>query len=323
MKEKEIIELNEFWYKSEHPQINPKYYNRIEKYENTKFMELKTNERLNHLFELLKLIHNYIYDAKNLDSINKYILKRVIKYYPFVTLNEKHINKEIKDLEFKAWLISLFKLEEKSVSWHPKIDMNLDMSLEEKLKIRYRRFNLLGKICYFIDEKQTLDYINNNIIIDNNGDIISGFQEKLIYGNKHILSAYLGQHIVRMFPYKDFTNFKSIKYQESNGSKKVYEHFTPMSFFRDIIWVKKMQDSCQLFNKNSVPFNDIEWLEILWYSYRTITITKGEDDNLNSNKYKSRRLFNTYENLDEKITINDLYNWKKFHSLDLLKKYLK
>lgn len=338
-----IHELNEYWFNASHKQTIPRYWKKtdkdfkkmIGKYVNKDYIlsSETENKRKIDLFNLLKIIFNYINETENIEyfknnksddltSFYKYVKNRIIDNYPLVTLSMEEINSTIEDEKFKSWISNPLSLSSKSVRWEPKIDIN-----QPNLKARYIRFKLLSKICCFIDEIQTNDYLINNITILNKRGIITGNTDKLVYGNKHILSAYLGQHIVRMFPFKDFKTFKSenlVKELKENKyfDDKVYEHFTPMSFFRDLIWVKPIQKKGNLFNGDSKHYNENEWLYILWYSYRTIDITVDENNKLNG-KNKSRRLFGCYEDEGIEIKISNVKNWNGFHSIDELKKFLK
>ena len=332
MTEIDIHKLNLLWVESKHPKNNPKRYNLL----NNDSTD-NVSQRKKDLVQLLRIIFNFIHEPDNkeyfknlkddnLDSFNKYLKTRVIDYYPLgkdpfeqEVFSKEYVIENIEESKYKIWLLTLFTIASKRASWQPKLDLN-DIS-DNILKIRFVRFQLLSKICCFIDEIQTNDYLTNNITILNEKGIITGKTDKLVYGHKHILSAYLGQHIVRMFPFKDFNHFKSIEFEKNNTCKSVYEHFTPMSFFRDLIWVKLQSQAGNLFDNNSKPFNEHQWLSILWYAYRTIDITMGEDKKLNE-KNKSRRLFDCYDKLTIPIQIHNKTNWDEFHSLDSLKSNL-
>jgi hypothetical protein len=335
MEIKEIELINTLWCASEHPKNNPKEYNVLEN--NSPEHALV---RKNHLIQLLTIIYDYIHEPNNidyfkshkddsLDAFNKYVKSRVIDYYPYEeeVLSENYVIDNVKESEFKIWLLNLFTISSKRVSWQPKLDLNefsdsqdLKANSDKILDIRLKRLHLLSKICCFLDEIQTKDYQAANVIILSEKGEITGYIDKLAYGHKHILSAYLGQHIVRMFPFKDFNHFKSTALLENLYPKTVYEHFTPMSFFRDLIWVKPQTTTSNLFDESSKPYNERQWLSILWYAFRTIYITEKQDKEYLNKGYKSRRLFSTYDKLE--LQIHNKTCWDYFHSLESLKRQL-
>lgn len=333
MTEIDIHQINQCWFESKHSKTNPKGFNVSDDESEENALQRKKD-----LVQLLTIIYNYIHEPDNieyfknlkddsLDAFNKYVKTRVIDYYPYEkeVLSLDYIIDNVKKSEFKIWLLNLFTISSKQVSWQPKYDMNgLNVKSDQILKFRFKRFQLLSKICAFLDELQTNDFLKNKIkiiVVKEKGKvIITGNRNNLVYGHKHILSAYLGQHIVRMFPFKDFNYFKSTALVENPAFESVYEHFTPMSFFRDIIWVKPQSTADILFDNNSKPYNQHQWLSILWYTFRTIHITAEQDKKYLNKGYKSRRLFNCYDTLG--IEINNRTLWDDYHSLESLKKQL-
>jgi len=77
-----------------------------------------------------------------------------------------------------------------------------------------------------------------------------------------------------------------------------YEHWTPLSFFRDIF------DQEPELTKN-------DFYNILIIYYRVVWITKKEDAVLEGKKYKSNRILTAYD--DSNIEIFDLESWDKFY----------
>ncbi len=120
-----------------------------------------------------------------------------------------------------------------------------------------------------------------------------------LYGQ--IFKAYFGNWIVREWPKKDLP-FTSLKYNKSE--KSIYEHYTPISFFRDML-------DDEILNKNFLSEKDFH--DALLYFYRVIYIHKEtEDDELNKRKFKTSRPVNAYQICDIKISESDL--WNKLYS---------
>jgi hypothetical protein len=333
--EEEIRILQNNWYKSNHNRTNPKgYYDspRFLSYEKQKIAE---KQRVLDLIGLIKILYKWDINNPELissgtnndkDAYYKYILYDIIKVFPFRE-NENLLLDAIPDLYFKNWVENIFKMEGKRVNWKP-ITKNYPIldneNLNNFLKIRFERFLMLAEICHYIDKIQVDDYCKNKIIIDNQGRFINGKIEELTYGMKHGLSAFLGQFIVRKFPFKDYYGFYSTEYIKKKG-EMVYEHFTPMSFFRDLIWVKNLglNPNSNLFifdTEFSKPLSLEKWLSILWHLYRTVNICSEENARLDRGGFKMRRPYNTYSKKDILIEINDSNKifWDQIHSISNL-----
>ena len=141
-----------------------------------------------------------------------------------------------------------------------------------------------------------------------------------LYGDD--LLAFIGDKVIRHWPWKDFP-FTSIEAQDllanhnitgltKNDSdiKKLkpilnhlrYEHWTPLSFFRDAFIIAK---------ENNLKLTDIDFYDLLIENYRIVWITKEEDSKKLGGKYKSKRTVKTYDELG--IKISDKKLWDKLY----------
>lgn len=180
-----------------------------------------------------------------------------------------------------------------------KLDTKDEMveSLEKRILNVKKRIEHLAEI---------LEHLKN--IYENNREL---------YDDKFL--EFVGYYVIRNWPDKDFPFF-SEKAKNELGidnykigligltrrelSKKIgdkmkkltYEHWTPLSFFRD------------LFDKEE-KLTKKDFYEILIDCYRVVYITKEEDLILNA-RYKSSRPINAYEELN--IKIDEIELWKKF-----------
>lgn len=339
LSEDRIDKIQDDWKKLETlPINNPRGYADPEKHHDSVHDPEKQQIRLNDLKGLLKIFYSEICDKRiyyvsgkndTTQAFEKYIFKTVIRNFPFFSKDKAHSPKcflEEGNTPFNEWILQIFNGINR-VQWTPKIDYPSIENIQSKeatlavCELRLIRFSLLAKICHFIDVIQVEDYRRNEIQIKNDGKFKGNF-DNLAYGDKHALSAYLGHWIIRHFPFKDFKGFCSKKYKQTNS---IYEHYTPMSFFRDLIWVKEQQaqQGAEVFNYqslNSKPYSTTEWLSILWYRYRTISITKNEDDSLSTNKEKSRRSAGNLAYKDAGIELNEAQErlWQDLHSLEIL-----
>ncbi len=336
--EGQIDSLQENWFKSKHPKNNPRGYAEINQYKANIEHENFQSQRIKDLLQLLKIIYldlsrdTDLYKSgvsKSTDAFEKYLLTDVIQCFPFFAIDKVLLKQHLSESEndFIIWVDQLFNKNKTRVQWnpvfidYPKISNQSDPNdLSEFTALRQKRILQLAKICTFIDELQFRDYVLNEIKINRFGKL-SGNIEGLVYGEKHILSAYLGQFLIRKYPFKDYKGFYSQLWE--NNSKSVYEHFTPISFFRDLIWVKQSNmhseylfdfesDSCRVFQPE-------EWFSFLWYRYRTIFIHTDEDKELNL-KFKSRRPAGDISY--QKIAIHHSMDkmWHQVHGISVLKK---
>jgi|SRR3972149_558669 len=145
-------------------------------------------------------------------------------------------------------------------------------------------------------------------------------KNKELYGDKFL--EFVGYYVIRTWPWKDFPfiSTQANRILKKSGlkddiiglqkfelrNKKVhdklkelrYEHWTPLSFFRDIF------DQEPELTKN-------DFYNILIIYYRVVWITKKEDAVLEGKKYKSNRILTAYD--DSNIEIFDLESWDKFY----------
>lgn len=321
--ESEIDDIQTRWKNSKHPINNPKGYDKPDKLTNPNILDPEyQTARLLHLDQLTKIIIDdlklrpeYYESGKlsNHDAIKKYISKCVERAFPYPQDRE---TVEIKNRA--SWV--------KPTRGYPKIT-NDSNNYSEFCEIRFNKLLSLARVCNFIDQIQVEDYKKNEIVIDLEGRF-SGKTNALIYGKKHSLSAYLGQWIIRLFPFKDYYGFVSEKHGEPKlkGSEAVYEHFTPMSFFRDLIWFKMGEKDEHIFhytNEEHKAYTVEEWLSFLWYCYRTVRILNTEDDKLTEDGQKSRRgpgdiVYNKPE-INIKIHSSMDKAWNEVHKIERLR----
>jgi len=119
-------------------------------------------------------------------------------------------------------------------------------------------------------------------------------QNELLYGDQFL--AFVGDKVVRGWPRKDFP-FQSQAASTASKEKLHCEHWTPISFFRD------------LFNENDLTKDD--FYEALLKYYRVVWITKDENTCLNNEGFKTTRPINAYSHC--KIVISDSELWKKLY----------
>lgn len=339
LSEEQIDSIQNLWFNSSHPKNNPAGYYDASKHNENINNDYLQDERIKDLIKLLKTIYTSLCNDSKIDfylsgksesiiAFEKYISNEIVANFPFISSNtidvESHLCNEEKT--FSEWVRKKLLTNDKRVQWiPPKIEYPTleNKSTTELLikfcRIRYERLLPLARVCYLIDCFQFEDYKNNMIKIDNKGNF-HGNVSGLKYGDKHILSAYLGQFIIRKFPFKDYNKFRSQKW--TREGKSIYEHFTPISFFRDIIWVKSSSNNEEFLfdykSNNHRVYNIEEWLSILWYRYRTIYIHEEEDKLLNKkNKTKRPGGEEGYTNIQIHDSMNQI--WKQIHSIDMLK----
>ena len=289
--ESEIDDIQRRWKNSEHPLNNPKGYGYSEGLANKNILDHEyQTTRLLHLDQLKKIINDdlklrpeYYESGKlsNHDAIKKYISKCVEIPFPYPQ------DRETVEIKNRVQWVNNRK------SYSPINNASTEADYHKFCELRFNKLLLLARVCNFIDQIQVEDYKKNKIVILLNGEF-SGKTNELIYGEKHSLSAYLGQWIIRLFPFKDYYGFVSEKHKEQKrkGSETVYEHFTPMSFFRDLIWFKMGENDKFIFhytNEENKAYTVEEWLSFLWYRYRTVWILECEDKGLSEKGEKSRR----------------------------------
>jgi len=321
LSEQDIINLNNHWYLNEHEWLGKKHKaNNPKNY--VKEPEYATNEhrkqRLNDLNLLLELIYEKYLQTKDrlLDTkftdiefkrFQRYIYREIIFNFPYkcfqnFTIEDLNITKNLPG--YTDWMETVlnFKSEGKTGrNIYPK-DNEL---LETRREIILQHF--VAEIAHFINKLQ-VDDIEYRMKTN-----------KMIYGEKHALSAFLGQHIIRNFPFKEDIKFRSKYVVDNEPADVIKEHWTPISFFRDLIWINQSNS-----NKPKL-FMAEEWYKILKYSYRIIIISGGKDSEnyksedmaLNKAKFKSKRPFNAYnhEKVNIQVCEKDKSDWERLHRI--------
>ena len=313
--EKDIIELITFWCSTDHTWFgkkhktnNPRRYVLEPDYKDDKIKEEYLKIRKADLNRLLELIYeNFIAHGNKLDlnpveqkRFKRYIYTEIICNFPykcFKDSNKEHLQSEKKLHGFDAWIdeILTYKTETKIGRNIYTNDKDL---METRRDIVLRHF--VAEVAHFINKLQVYDLAEN-----------INKPEYLVYGKKHALSAFLGQHIIRMFPFKEEIKFRSQSVIKDKPESIVYEHWTPISFFRDLIWIEQPDTG------KPKLFTPEEWFKILKYSYRTVLISKEEDNKLNQNKFKSKRPFSAYnhENVNIQVCEEDKPDWERLHRI--------
>jgi hypothetical protein len=326
--ESEIDDIQKRWKDSKHPINNPKGYGYPDKLANENILdpEFKT-KRLSHLIQLEQMINEdlscrpeYYQSGKksNQDAFKKYVTKSVRIPFPYPQDREL---KDIGKVERVQWV-------NETKPYPPISNESTDDDYEKFCELRFNKLLLLARVCNFIDKIQVQDYKENKIVIDHLGALY-GNTKRLLYGEKHSLSAYLGQWIIRLFPFKDYCGFYSEKHgvERRIDKKAVFEHFTPMSFFRDLIWFKKGNGEENIFDWEKAEhkaYNVEEWLSFLWYRYRTVWILECEDIELSKKGEKSRRSARNEAYTAANIEIHGSMDiaWDEVHKIERLQKLI-
>ena len=244
----------------------------------------------------------------DLNTYFKYLKKDLLANFPFTKIDALSARK-CKETWPEWWRHFEAVDENKRNNW---TNPTLTYIEENMLQVRYLRLRSLAKIAHTIDVIQNQDLKNYGLRIDKSGKICES--NSLAFGTKKALSAYLGQWIIRKFPFKDYP-FYSSKIVEQKHQDIIYEHYTPMSFFRDLIWAKDFTDEGFVFSENTKVFSVEEWLSIFWHCYRTVYILKEEDDKLTEQRYRSRRPYNAYTTKQTKIIVQNKPLWEKMHAI--------
>ena len=138
----------------------------------------------------------------DLNTYFKYIKKDLLANFPF-TKFDASIAKTSK--EMPDWWKQFEAVDEnKRNNW---TNPTLAYTEENMLKVRYLRLRSLAKIAHTIDVIQNQDLKNHGVSIDKSGKICES--NSLAFGTKKALSAYLGQWIIRKFPFKDYPFYSS------------------------------------------------------------------------------------------------------------------
>lgn len=253
--------------------------------------------RIQHLASILSTFYLLYQSQKEFygETLLKYISDEVIKEWLWIeTEQEKESNYKVKfDLEY---LIDIFKLENISISdfYNIIIDFQRKYGTEWKNKIypKHKRTNTI--ITSFEDE----DMISKlHLTFDHLSMILHKLYliyrtNKTLYGKKFL--AFVGNEIVREWPLKDYP-FESQQYSKSQ--KSIFEHWTPISFFRDLYSCKNITQK--------------DFFDALVYYYRIVKISIEENNLLDNNGYKASRPLNAYNELG--IQIKSLDKWNSLY----------
>lgn len=140
-----------------------------------------------------------------------------------------------------------------------------------------------------------------------------------LYGDE--LLAFIGDKVIRHWPWKDFPfiseeaqkklkvditgltkNDSLSKKQKTKLKNFVYEHWTPMSFFRDAFKIAKA---------NEITLTKQDIYDLLIENYRIVWVTKVENKKLGG-KFKSKRKKSTYDKVG--IIIFNKALWSKLYN---------
>lgn len=315
--EDKIKNLQNAWSTSGIPINNPKGYYDLpttSTNEQQSFRELSLNKLIAVIaedFEEARYNDYKLFKSGTNNDLNtyfKYLKTDLLAYFPFTEIDVS-IAKKCKETWPEWWRNFEAVDENKRNNW---TKPTLAYTEENMLQVRYLRLRSLAKIAHTIDDIQNQDLKNHGLRIDKSGKICKS--NSLAFGTKKVLSAYLGQWIIRKFPFKDYP-FYSSKIVEQKQKDTVFEHYTPMSFFRDLIWAKDFTGGGFVFSENTKVFSVEEWLSIFWHCYRTVYILKEEDDELTGQRYRSRRPYNAYTTEHNQIIVKNKPLWEKMHAI--------
>jgi hypothetical protein len=309
--EKDIVALNEYWSSTDHEWLgkkhrinNPRGYVKEPIYTSEALRQKYRAVRLRHINDLLELIYeNYLHKKSLLAltevedrRLKRYVYSEIILNYPYKCFNtfEPKDATNTKGLDgYMDWVESVLAYRIDSKTGYNTYSKDVELH-KKRRQIILQYF--VAEIAHFINRIQVEDIKNN----------IPGSR---VYGDNHALSAFLGQHIIRMFPHKEGIQFHSSSITGVKGEKVVYEHWTPISFFRDLIWIHIPQVS------GPYVFSSTEWYKILSYAYRTVVVSETEDDDLTAAGFKSKRSFEAYSKVGIEICKEEKKLWKEYHSI--------
>jgi hypothetical protein len=311
MKQADEIRIHRKWLRNSQSSTLPDRY-----VENPFRHNLSNNRKLRFkdLVRLLKIFYKIeqkyyqflLNEDGDISTFQKYIVKEVIANYPFKCFNHHLYSIPLSragDQNWQNWIKSLYKsAQSPKLSKQPLIKIISTMSFLERKKIRESRLKCLAEVLNCIYQ-----LFHKRLVITN----INGRKHynHPIYGDRLPMLAYVGQHIIRFFPFKDVPYWSKSAFASSTGRKIVPEHWTPITFFRDILILDLPPN---------VKMNTRLWFKILKKYYRVVYITENEDSRLNSTKgphgvsYKTKRPASAYKNLI--IRINNHNDFERFHS---------
>jgi len=276
--------------------------------------------RQSHLSRLLSAVYKHVTEHEylfltsssinvdySLDYFNKWVFNGLVATFPYRTEgNIIYKKSSTTEKSYGKWLNEVWSWEnnKKRVSRkHVKSQRLNDITAwESDFESCYTEFQLrmafLAELIFLIH-----DFVANE----------GYYNSTSIYGkNMNSIRVFLGQWIVRCYPLKDVV-FHSDMW---DGDKKsVFEHWTPMSFFRDIImFTQTRNEAMPLLGMDHFKeriLTQKDWFDILMYNYRIVLITKEEYDRLNRQKWKSYRPLNGYDDINVNIKIREKELWEK------------
>ena len=286
-----------------------------------------TQLRESHLNRILKVIYSQVSENQNLflsrsskhgqdslDYFNKWVYNGLVSTFPYRKNDEVIYQKPISsDKGYNEWLNEVWKwkdnktrVSKRYLTSHRLNDMDeWNSDFEGCYNELKTRMKFLSEIIYTIH-----DFVSNDSTTDNG---------EYIYGkNMNSIRGFLGQWIVRCYPLKDVV-FHSENWK--SGESSVFEHWTPMSFFRDIIMFTQTRESMkplmEVENKDIRVLSQSDWYDILMFNFRIVHITKEEDENLsgkngNDYKWKTYRPLNGYDVIGIKIKEKEM--WDRLYS---------
>lgn len=168
----------------------------------------------------------------------------------------------------KNWKSKTLNLKKSNI---PLIDINKS-PLEKYVNVKMR-FKHLAKILF---ELYKIYQANKNL-----------------YNDEFI--KFVGLYIIKEWPHKDFL-FSSTKFN-SKSTNSIKEHWTPISFFRD------------LFVENNITEED--FYDSLCYFYRVVMVSNSENKTLEKKRFRTTRPINAYEECN--IDIKEKETWVEIY----------
>ncbi len=251
----------------------------------------------------------------------KYIRNTVINNYPykcFGDFNDENESTSIKnnfsssapnirkliqatgmnESRWNEWIAAVFSAT-KRTSRIAKLPLDLSCS-STTIAIRSKRIFDLASVMHFLSKayrKHDGPKINGNVNKPSNS----------AYGNKYAMCGFMGNEVIRKYPYKDVIGFMSVQQKlcaDKQGGHQClsrYEHWTPTGIFAKTIAIEQL---------SVMDLGD--WFKFLYQFYRTVRITIEEDSKLE----KSLRPINQYQDKEIGIEIAQLNEWNKLHDVN-------
>jgi len=234
-------------------------------YLGTKNEEVSREIRRSHIVRVLKVFYNQLKNNPELYSGNNYglekfhhhIIDKLVCKFRYQDIPANTI--QFKDVKIQHWYNELLDLEGRrsptdKVSMDTSSLVNWTNNFEACLRTYNQRIWNLAELMFKFHQ----------IIEETKSSALP-----LLYGKEMGgIRSWLGQEFLRNFPFKDII-FNST----ANKQSAVMEHWTPISFFRDIPMMKRTES-----------FGVESWFEVLRYQFRIVKVCKEEDKRLSSSK---------------------------------------